>query len=157
MRERKNSASTSENVDFELHTTKPNTDHSSFFCSILHGMFLSQKYTVFLCTCFNSFVRSAVDAKSHSDKIPNSGAIAETVKLLTKSSYLLQTIYCSWHTVTKCLRDEKTHAAFKSQSFKKLDRRIFHCMKFNLPNHILNTRNQCLSGSFSSNTQNCDY
>ena len=43
------------------------------------------------------------------------------MKLLVNSSYGYQIIDQSRHTVTKCLSDEKTHAAIKNKLFKKLD------------------------------------
>ena len=43
------------------------------------------------------------------------------MKLLANSSYGYQIMYRSWHTVTKYLADEKTHAAIFSKLFKKLD------------------------------------
>ena len=43
------------------------------------------------------------------------------MKLLANSSYGYQIMERIWHTVTKYLTDEKTHAAIKSKLFKKLD------------------------------------
>ena len=37
--------------------------------------------------CFNKFVQSAVDARREGDENPNSSVVAETMKLLTNSSY----------------------------------------------------------------------
>ena len=37
--------------------------------------------------CFNSLVRSAVDARRKGDENPNSSVVAETMKLLANSSY----------------------------------------------------------------------
>ena len=71
--------------------------------------------------CFNSFVQSAVDARRKGDENPNSSVVAETMKLLAKSSYGYQIIDRSRHTVTKYLADEKTAAAINSKLFKKLD------------------------------------
>ena len=71
--------------------------------------------------CSNSFVQSAVDARRQGDENPNSGAVAQTIKLLANSSYVYQMRYWSQHTVTKYLNDKKTHAAIKSKLFKKLD------------------------------------
>ena len=74
--------------------------------------------------CFNKFVQSAVDARRKGDENPNSSDVAETIKLLANSSYGYygyQIMDRSRHTVTKYLSDEKTHAAFKSKLFKKLD------------------------------------
>ena len=72
--------------------------------------------------CFNSFVQAAVDARRKCDENPNSSVVAETMKLLANSSYGYQIMDRSRHTVTKCLSDEKTHAAINSKLFKKLDR-----------------------------------
>ena len=71
--------------------------------------------------CFNSLVQSAVDAKRQSDENPNSSVVTETMKLLTNSSYGYQIMDRSRHTVTKYLTDEKTHTAFNSKLFKRLD------------------------------------
>ena len=69
---------------------------------------------------FNSFVQSAVDAGRKGDKNPNSSVVAETMKLLAKSSYD-QIMDRSRHTVTKYLSDEKTQATINSKLFKRLD------------------------------------
>ena len=71
--------------------------------------------------CFNSFVQSAVDARMQGDENPNSSVVAETVKLLTNSSYGYQIMDRSRHTETKYFTDEKTNAAINSKLFKKLD------------------------------------
>ena len=71
--------------------------------------------------CFNRFVQAAVDTRRKGDENPNSSVVAETMKLLANSSYGYQIMDRSRHTVTKYLADEKTHAAIKSNLFKKLD------------------------------------
>ena len=71
--------------------------------------------------CINSFVQSAVDARRKGDKKPNSSVVAEAMKLLANSSYGYQIKNRSRHTVMKYLFDQKTHAAFNSTPFKKLD------------------------------------
>ena len=71
--------------------------------------------------CFNSFVQAAVHAGWKSDENLLSSVVAETTKLLAKSSYCYQNLDRSRHTVTKYLRDEKTHAANNSKLFKRLD------------------------------------
>ena len=71
--------------------------------------------------CYNSFVKSAVDATNQVDENPNSSVVAETMKFLANSSYGYQIMHSSQHTVTKYLTDKKTHAAFKIKLFKKLD------------------------------------
>ena len=70
---------------------------------------------------FNSFVQSAVDARRQVDEIPNSSVLAKTTKILANSSYGNQIMDRSRHTVTKYLTDEKTHAAYNSKKFMKLD------------------------------------
>ena len=57
--------------------------------------------------CFNSFVQSAVDARTQGDQNPKSSVVAETMKLLDNSSYGYQIMDRSRHTVTKYLADEK--------------------------------------------------
>ena len=71
--------------------------------------------------CFKSFLQSAVDARIQGDGNPNSSVVAETMKLLANSFYAYQIMHGSRHTVTKCLRNKKTHAANTSKLFKKLD------------------------------------
>ena len=71
--------------------------------------------------CLNSFVQAAVDARRHGDENPNSSVVAETMKLLANSSYGYQIVERIWHTTTKYLSDEKTHAAINSRLLKKLD------------------------------------
>ena len=71
--------------------------------------------------CFNSFVKSAVDARRQGDENPNSSVVAETLKLLDNSSSDCQIMEPSRHTVTKYLSDKKIHAAINSKLFKKLD------------------------------------
>ena len=57
--------------------------------------------------CFNNFVQSAVDARRQEDENPNCSVVAETIKLLAKSSYGYQIMDRSRHTVTKYLNDQK--------------------------------------------------
>ena len=57
--------------------------------------------------CFDIFVQSAVDARRQGDENPNSSVVADTMNLLANSSYGYQIMYCSRHTVTKYLTDEK--------------------------------------------------
>ena len=52
--------------------------------------------------------------KKKGDQNPNSSVVAETMKLLVYSSYGYQIMDRGWHTITKYLSDEKTHAAFNS-------------------------------------------
>ena len=66
-------------------------------------------------------MQSAVDASGEGGENPNSSVVAETMKLLANSSYGYQIMDKSRHTVTKCLIDEKTHAAINIKLFKKLD------------------------------------
>ena len=66
--------------------------------------------------CFNSFVQLAVDAKKLKAKYPNSGVVAETMKLLADSSYGYHIMDRSRHTVKKYLSDKKkTHPANNSK------------------------------------------
>ena len=86
---------------------------------------LLQKYTVLSSALqnkgFNGFVQAAVDARMEGDQNPYSSGVAETMKLLSNSSYGYQIIDRSRHTVTKYLTNKKTHAAINSKLFKKLD------------------------------------
>ena len=58
--------------------------------------------------CFNSFVKSAVDARRQGDENRNLSVVAETMKFLANSSYGYQTMDWSRHTVTKYLTDKNT-------------------------------------------------
>ena len=51
--------------------------------------------------CFNTFVRSVVDARSGGEENPDSSVVAETKKLLGNSSYGYQIMNKSNHTETK--------------------------------------------------------
>ena len=62
-----------------------------------------------------------MDARRQGDENPNSGVVAETMKLLAHSSYGYQIKDSSRHTVTKFLNDEKTHSAINSKMFKRLN------------------------------------
>ena len=67
--------------------------------------------------CFNSFVQFAVDPRWKGDENPYSSVGAETMKLLANSSCGYQILDRSRHTVTKYLKDEKTHKATNSMFF----------------------------------------
>ena len=71
--------------------------------------------------CFKGFVQTAVDARRKGDENPKPSAVAETIELLANSSHGYQIMDRSRHFVTKYLSDEKTHAAFISKLFKKID------------------------------------
>ena len=70
---------------------------------------------------FDNFGQSAVDARRQGHENPISSVIAETMKLLSNSSYGYQIMDRSRHTVTKYLTDEKTHSAVNSNLFKRLN------------------------------------
>ena len=71
--------------------------------------------------CFNKLVHSAVNARREGDQNPNSTVVADTMKLLTNSSYGYQIMDRSRHTVTKYLNDEKTQRAKNNKLFKRLN------------------------------------
>ena len=71
--------------------------------------------------CFNSFVQSAVNARRQRDENPNSSVVAEKMKFLANSSYGYQIMDRSRGTVTQYSNDEKTHSAFISKPFKRLN------------------------------------
>ena len=62
-----------------------------------------------------------MDARRKSDENPHSSVVAETMKLLSNSSYGYQIMDRSRHTITKYLNDEKAHKAINSKFFKKLN------------------------------------
>ena len=66
-------------------------------------------------------MQSAVNARREGDEKPNSGVVAETMKMLANSSYGYQIMDRSRHTVTKYLSDEKTHGAINTKFSKRLD------------------------------------
>ena len=70
---------------------------------------------------FNSLVQATVDAIRKGDKKSNSSVVAKTINLLANSSYGYQIMDRSRRTVTKELSGEKTHTAFNSKLFRKLD------------------------------------
>ena len=82
----------------------------TFLFSILHGN-----------ECFNTLVQSVVDARRKGDANPLPGIVAETMILLSDSSYGYQIMDRSRHTITKYLNDEKTHKAINEPLFKKLN------------------------------------
>ena len=98
--------------------------------------------------CFDNFVQSAVYARRQGDETPNPSVVAETMKLISNSSYGSQIMDCSRHTVTKYLTDAKTHCAFNSKKFKWLNQMI-NCMRWDLSSQKLRTENQSLWGSLS--------
>ena len=70
---------------------------------------------------FNKFVQSAAIGRREGDENPISSVVAETMKLLSNSSYGYQFMDRSSHTVLKYLSDEKTHGAINTKLFKRLD------------------------------------
>ena len=62
--------------------------------------------------CFNSFVQSAVDARKQSEGNPNSSLVAETMKLLTNSSYGYQIMDRRRQNVTKYLTDKQNTCGY---------------------------------------------
>ena len=71
--------------------------------------------------CFNTFVQSVVDARRGGDENPDSGVVAETMKLLGNSSYSYQIMDRSKHKEIKNLNDEKTHKAINGKMFRRLN------------------------------------
>ena len=70
---------------------------------------------------FNNLVQPVVDARREGGENPHSGVVAETMKLLGKSSYGYQIMDRSRHTITKYLGDEKTYKAINEKFFKRLN------------------------------------
>ena len=71
--------------------------------------------------CFDNFVQSVVDARRVGDENPLSGVVAETLKLLGKTSYGYLIMDRSIHSITKYLNVKKTHTAINKQKFKRLN------------------------------------
>ena len=61
-----------------------------------------------------------VDARRQGDENPNSIVVAETIRLLARSSYGYQCMDRSRHTLTKYRNVKKTHAALNRKHFTKL-------------------------------------
>ena len=70
--------------------------------------------------CFKGFVKSVVEARRLGDQNKKSTVIAETMKLLSNSSYGYQIMDRSKHTETKSLDEVKTNRAIKCTFFKQL-------------------------------------
>ena len=114
--------STTEIVDFKLENRTLITPLLPFFLDL--GLVCKRIYRFveyIPIKCFNNFVQSAVDARRYGDENQNSSVVAETMKLLANSSYGYQIMDRSRLTVTKDLKDEKTHGAINTKIFKRLD------------------------------------
>ena len=106
-------------------------------------------------SCFNSLVQSALNARSDVDENANSSFVADTRKLLAKSSHGYQIMDWSRHTVTKYLSEEKTHGTINSKRiFKRLGCINDNSMKWSLSSKKLNTKNEQLLDFLSRNWQN---
>ena len=73
--------------------------------------------------CFKDFAQSAVTARRQEDKNSSSSVVAETIKVLTKSSCGYQILDQSRHPVRKCLDVNKT---YKATNRKLLKRPVFN-------------------------------
>ena len=96
---------------------------------------------------FNSFAKSAVNARRQGIENPNSENVAKTMKFLASNSYGYQITDRKRHTVTKYLSDEEAHAAIISKLFENEITCTLHCMMSNTLQHRLNTNSHSLSGS----------
>ena len=109
--EKKITVSSLKNVDIKLHITKWNFFFTPLlFFYLKSGLVCTKTHRFVGCNprkCYNSFVKSAVDARRQVDENPNSSVVAETMKLLANSSYGYQIMHRSRHTVTKYLTDKK--------------------------------------------------
>ena len=79
--------------------------------------------------CLNKFVQSAVNARREADENPNSGVVAETMKVLGNNSYGYQFMDRSRHIVTKFLSDDKTHGAINTNFLSVWNTSMINCMK----------------------------
>ena len=73
-----------------------------------------------------------------------SGVVAETLMLLSSSSYGNQIMNISKHTITKNLSDEKNHKAINEPMFKILNTVEETCMRWSYGNQPLSTDNPSL-------------
>ena len=96
---------------------------------------------------FNNFVQSAVNARRQGDENPNSSVVAETMELLTNSSYGYQIVNRSRHIVAKKLSDEKTHGAISTNFFKRLEYMNDHLYEVELAKAEIGQRKPSLLGS----------
>ena len=106
--------------------------------------------------CFNSFFQSAVDGRRKRDENPHSSVVAETVKLLTNSSYGYQIMNRSRHTITKYMNDEKAHKAINSKFFKKPNHLNDNLYEIESVKADVNTKNPSLWYFLSYNMQNSE-
>ena len=70
--------------------------------------------------CFKDFVKSGVNGRRRGDGKQWCSVVAETLIMLAKKSYGYQIMDRSWHSVTKYLNDESTHAATTIKLFERL-------------------------------------
>ena len=92
--------------------------------------------------------------KKQNDENLNSRVVPERIKLQANSSYGFQKKKCSQHNVTKCLRDEMTHAAIVKKVFKKLGYVNFSFYRVQLAKLKIEHTSHSFSGSFFFNMQN---
>ena len=71
--------------------------------------------------CYTSFLQSAVDARRKGDESPHSIVVAETMEILTNSSYDYQILDRNRHSLNKYLNDEKAQKTINSKFCKKLN------------------------------------
>ena len=98
--------------------------------------------------CFDSFVQSAVDARRQRDENPDSSVVAETMKLLANIFYGYQIVDRNRHTVTKYLKDEKTHSAINCKLFKRLNHITDQLYEVELVSSDIQHREPIIVGSF---------
>ena len=98
--------------------------------------------------CFNSFVQSVVDARRGGDLNPQSGVVAETMKLLGNSSYGYQIMDRSRHTETKYLSEEKTHQAINNKMFKRLSQVVDNVYEVELVKSKIEHKEPIIVGFF---------
>ena len=67
--------------------------------------------------CSNNFIQSAVKTRTERDEKPSSTVVAETMKLLSNSSYVYQIMNRSRYKVTRYLKKGKTHGDISNEMF----------------------------------------
>ena len=98
--------------------------------------------------CFSDFVQSAVNIRRQGEEDPNSGVVAETMKLLANSSYGFQVMDRWRHSVTRYVIDEKTHAVINNEMFKSLGHINDHLYELELSKSEIENEETIIVGFF---------
>ena len=98
-------------------------------------------------------MQSKVGSRRQRDESLNSVVVAETMNLLAYSSNAYQIMCRSPNTMTKHLKDEKTHAVINSKLFKELNHVNKALNEVEFAKAEIKHKKQSLSGFSTFNTQ----